>query len=139
MSRIFRTRHRPALLTTTDLSTSTPEAVRSVYEQFCPILISNIDPGCQAVCNNSTWAVGEMSMVMGAAMEQFAVAICSPLLEILCDPDHNPSLRDNTVTTVGRVGWVCPAAVAPLLATGNAADVFLSAISLVTDLREKVP
>ena len=121
-----------------DLSTSTPEAVRSVYEQFCPILIGNIDPRCQAVCNNATWAVGEISLVMGAGMEQFAVAICSPLLEILCDPHGNPSLRDNAVTTVGRIGWVCPAVVAPLLATSNAADAFLSAISVVGDLREKV-
>ena len=124
-----------------DLCTSCPDAARMVCEQYTPILINNIHPRCQAVCNNSTWATGEMAMLMGAAMEQFAVAICNPLLAILCDPHCNPNLYDNACVTVGRVGLACPAVVAPLIAGQvngfSAAAVFLDGIAVVTDLREK--
>jgi len=41
--------------------------------EFMPILAANLNPDYISVCNNATWAIGEISVKMG---EQY-YAICS--------------------------------------------------------------
>ncbi|GAA99122.1 uncharacterized protein L969DRAFT_94300 [Mixia osmundae IAM 14324] len=69
-----------------------------------------------SVCNNASWAAGEIALKHGAQMEQFAPALLERLIPLMVSPKVPRSLTENSAVTIGRVGLVCPAVVAPHLA-----------------------
>ncbi|KAJ1933535.1 hypothetical protein GGF37_006695, partial [Kickxella alabastrina] len=68
------------------------------------------------VCNNATWSVGEIALKAG---EEAMQAYVNPLLERLVPLLNNEAtpvtLAENAAITIGRLGLVCPAIVAPNL------------------------
>uniref|UniRef100_H2ZM67 Transportin-1 n=1 Tax=Ciona savignyi TaxID=51511 RepID=H2ZM67_CIOSA len=54
----------------------------------------NLNPELISVCNNATWAIGEISIQLGTPK----------------------TLLENTAITIGRLGFVCPNEVAPAMA-----------------------
>uniref|UniRef100_A0A4W3HNA5 Transportin 2 n=1 Tax=Callorhinchus milii TaxID=7868 RepID=A0A4W3HNA5_CALMI len=74
-----------------DLTKACFQHVKPCIAEFMPILGTNLNPEFISVCNNATWAIGE---------------ICIPVAQWL---EHTPPI------TIGRLGYVCPQEVAPML------------------------
>ena len=84
-------------------------------QEFVPILAQNLYTEHISVCNNATWAAGEISVKMGAEMKQYIQLLLPPLIIIINRPNTPKTLLENTAITIGRMGLVCPAEVAPSL------------------------
>nr|XP_023838830.1 transportin-1 [Salvelinus alpinus] len=82
---------------------------------FMPILGTNLNPELISVCNNATWAIGEISIQMGAEMQPYVTMVLHQLVEIINRPNTPKTLLENTAITIGRLGYVCPQEVAPML------------------------
>ncbi|KAK1877403.1 Transportin-2 [Dissostichus eleginoides] len=83
--------------------------------EFMPILGLNLNPEFISVCNNATWAIGEIAMQMGAEMQPYVGVVLPNLVEIINRPNTAKTLLENTAITIGRLGYVCPQEVAPQL------------------------
>uniref|UniRef100_A0A672GXH1 Transportin-1 n=1 Tax=Salarias fasciatus TaxID=181472 RepID=A0A672GXH1_SALFA len=82
---------------------------------FMPILGTNLNPELISVCNNATWAIGEISIQMGPEMQPYIAMVLHQLVEIINRPNTPKTLLENTAITIGRLGYVCPQEVAPML------------------------
>ena len=83
--------------------------------EFMPILAQNLYTEHISVCNNATWAAGEISVKLGADMKQYVPLLLQPLIIIINRENTPKTLLENTAITLGRMGYVCPAEVAPSL------------------------
>ena len=79
------------------------------------VLSQNLNPEFLSVCNNSTWAIGEVSMKLRSDMKQYLHLILFRLIENINRPITPKTLLENSAITLGRLGYVCPADVAPYL------------------------
>uniref|UniRef100_A0A669R244 Transportin-1 n=1 Tax=Phasianus colchicus TaxID=9054 RepID=A0A669R244_PHACC len=93
--------------------------VKPCIAEFMPILGTNLNPEFISVCNNATWAIGEICMQMGAEMQPYVQMVLNNLVEIINRPNTPKTLLENTgrlpSITIGRLGFVCPQEVAPML------------------------
>ncbi|NXD60028.1 TNPO2 protein, partial [Corvus moneduloides] len=98
--------------------------VKPCIAEFMPILGTNLNPEFISVCNNATWAIGEICMQMGAEMQPYVPMVLNNLVEIINRPNTPKTLLENTgeplrgspnTITIGRLGFVCPQEVAPML------------------------
>ncbi|KAJ3615086.1 hypothetical protein NHX12_018654 [Muraenolepis orangiensis] len=89
--------------------------VKPCIAEFMPILGTNLNPEFISVCNNATWAIGEICMQMGVEMQPYVAMVLNQLVEIINRPNTPKTLLENTAITIGRLGYVCPQEVAPLL------------------------
>jgi len=89
--------------------------VKPCIVEFMPILAQNLNPELISVCNNATWAIGEISIQLGGEMQPFVNHIIKPLIVIINQPSTPKTLLENTAITIGRLGFVCPNEVASLL------------------------
>ncbi|TRZ01377.1 hypothetical protein DNTS_034929 [Danionella cerebrum] len=89
--------------------------VKPCVAEFMPVLGLNLNPEFISVCNNATWAIGEITMQMGTEMHPFVALVLNSLVEIINRPNTPKTLLENTAITIGRMGYVCPQEVAPLL------------------------
>jgi len=89
--------------------------VKEYIPVIMPILASNLNPDLISVCNNATWAIGEISIQLGGDMQPFIAIMIQPLVAIINQPNTPKTLLENTAITIGRLGFVCPNDVAPLL------------------------
>ena len=80
-----------------------------------PVLAGNLDATHVPVCNNATWAIGEIAMQLGDEMRQFLPQILPPLIALMNNPDNHQPILENTGITLGRMGLVCPAEIAAVL------------------------
>lgn len=89
-----------------------PSIMPSVIEQI------DVDPPleCVSVCNNAAWAVGEIALQFqgdASALEPFVPALMQRLVGILSNTQSAKSLTENAAVTIGRLGMVAPALMAP--------------------------
>ncbi|MGH0181004.1 UNVERIFIED_CONTAM: hypothetical protein FKN15_005558 [Acipenser sinensis] len=130
-----------------DLTKACFPHVKPCIAEFMPILGTNLNPEFISVCNNATWAIGEICMQMGAEMQPYVQLVLNNLVEIINRPNtpktllentgaemqpyvqlvlnnlveiiNRPNtpktLLENTAITIGRLGYVCPQEVAPML------------------------
>uniref|UniRef100_H3CCA7 Transportin-1 n=1 Tax=Tetraodon nigroviridis TaxID=99883 RepID=H3CCA7_TETNG len=98
-----------------DLSKACFPHVKPCISEFMPILGLNLNPEFISVCNNATWAIGEIAMQMGAEMQPYVGVVLPHLVEIINRPNTPKTLLENTAITIGRLGYVCPQEVAPQL------------------------
>ncbi|XP_056871915.1 transportin-2-like [Takifugu flavidus] len=98
-----------------DLTKACFPHVKPCISEFMPILGLNLNPEFISVCNNATWAIGEISMQMGAEMQPYVGLVLPHLVEIINRPSTPKTLLENTAITIGRLGYVCPQEVAPQL------------------------
>ncbi|KAF8363061.1 imb-2 [Pristionchus pacificus] len=89
--------------------------VQPVVNDFTPILVGNIDPELISVCNNSTWALGEMALQIKDGMREYAKVITLKLTAVLARDNVQKTLIENTAMTLGRLGIYCTEDVAPAL------------------------
>ncbi|CAG9759260.1 unnamed protein product [Ceutorhynchus assimilis] len=98
-----------------DLTKACFQHVRPHVANFLPILGQNLNPEYISVCNNATWAVGEISIKLGGDTRPFIPLVLNQLIEIINRQDTPKTLLENTAITIGRLGYVCPHDVAPML------------------------
>ncbi|XP_048760058.1 transportin-1-like isoform X3 [Ostrea edulis] len=98
-----------------DLTKACFQHVKPCIADFMPILGANLNPEFISVCNNATWAIGEISIKMGSDMQPYINLVLGPLVEIINRPNTPKTLLENTAITIGRLGLVCPQEVAPTL------------------------
>ncbi|NXC91127.1 TNPO1 protein, partial [Cercotrichas coryphoeus] len=103
-----------------DLTKACFQHVKPCIADFMPILGTNLNPEFISVCNNATWAIGEISIQMGIEMQNYIPMVLHQLVEIINRPNTPKTLLENTgiqklTITIGRLGYVCPQEVAPML------------------------
>ncbi|XP_075937897.1 transportin-1 isoform X1 [Anarhichas minor] len=98
-----------------DLTKACFQHVKPCIADFMPILGTNLNPELISVCNNATWAIGEISIQMGSEMQPYIAMVLHQLVEIINRPNTPKTLLENTAITIGRLGYVCPQEVAPML------------------------
>uniref|UniRef100_A0A8D3BSF6 Transportin 1 n=1 Tax=Scophthalmus maximus TaxID=52904 RepID=A0A8D3BSF6_SCOMX len=98
-----------------DLTKACFQHVKPCIADFMPILGTNLNPELISVCNNATWAIGEISIQMGSEMQPYVAMVLHQLVEIINRPNTPKTLLENTAITIGRLGYVCPQEVAPML------------------------
>lgn len=79
------------------------------------VLGSNLNPNHISVCNNATWAIGELSMQLGGDMKSYLSLVLGQLIDNINRQNTPKTLLENTAITIGRLGLVCPEDVAPFL------------------------
>ena len=79
------------------------------------VLGSNLNPAFISVCNNATWAIGEISLQMGVDIKPYLQLVLGQLIDNINQPEIPKTLLENTAITIGRLGLVCPSEVAPFL------------------------
>ena len=79
------------------------------------VLGRNLNPAYISVCNNATWAIGELSLQMREGMKPYLQLVLQQLIENINRPGTPKTLLENTAITIGRLGFVCPAEIAPFL------------------------
>ena len=68
----------------------------------------NLNPEFISVCNNATWAIGELSIQLCPEMKQYLSIILLTLIENI-NREHTPKrLLENIAITIGRLGYSCP-------------------------------
>ncbi|CAG2114485.1 unnamed protein product [Medioppia subpectinata] len=98
-----------------DLTKACFQHVNPCIGEFLPILGQNLKPEYISVCNNATWAIGEVAVKLNADMKPYVAMVLSQLITIINQPGTPKTLLENTAITIGRLGLVCPEEVAPML------------------------
>ncbi|XP_026462930.1 transportin-1-like [Ctenocephalides felis] len=98
-----------------DLTKACFQHVLPCISEFLPILGQNLNPEHISVCNNATWAIGEISVKLGSDTKNYIPLVLNQLIDIINRPNTPKTLLENTAITIGRLGYVCPQDVAPML------------------------
>ncbi|PKU38986.1 transportihypothetical protein [Limosa lapponica baueri] len=81
------------------------EHVKPCIADFMPILGTNLNPEFISVCNNATWAIGEISIQMGIEMQPYIPMVLHQLVEIINRPNTPKTLLENTGTQKLNHTW----------------------------------
>uniref|UniRef100_T1I188 Transportin-1 n=1 Tax=Rhodnius prolixus TaxID=13249 RepID=T1I188_RHOPR len=99
-----------------DLTKACFQYVHPCISDFIPILGQNLNPELISVCNNATWAIGEISIKLESnELRSYVPLVLSHLIFIINRPNTPKTLLENTAITIGRLGYICPHEVAPQL------------------------
>lgn len=98
-----------------DLTKACFPHIKPYINEFVNILALNLNPEYISVCNNATWAVGEISIKLGNGMKVYINLIINNLINII-NSNVPKTLSENTAITIGRLGLVCPEEVSQYLA-----------------------
>lgn len=79
------------------------------------VLSQNLNPEFLSVCNNATWAIGEISIKLRGGMKQYLHLILFRLVENINRPITPKTLLENSAITLGRLGYVSSVEMAPYL------------------------
>lgn len=114
---------------------------------FVPVLIENMNPEAKSlysrstvisVCNNATWATGEIAVQVKDQIRQFVPVILQRLIPVMKNDKLHISLLENTAICIGRLSLVCPNDVAVALEDATFVVAWLSALRNIYNATEKV-
>lgn len=96
------------------------DLARSCYHILDPVelnkmmtlLLQNLVPSAVSVCNNATWALGELALQMKSDMANYTPLVFGPLIANMNQRGAPKTLVDNSTVTIGRIALACPDAVA---------------------------
>ncbi|PSN43076.1 Transportin-1 [Blattella germanica] len=80
-----------------DLTKACFQHVLPCISDFLPILGQNLNPEFISVCNNATWAIGEISIKLGQDTRPYIPLVLSQLIVIINKPNTPKTLLENTV------------------------------------------
>jgi transportin-1 len=89
--------------------------VRPCVDNFMKVLSRNLNPDFMSVCNNATWAIGELSVQMLEDIKPYLSFVLMKLIENINKNTTLKTLSENTAITLGRLGYACPNEMAPYL------------------------
>lgn len=97
-----------------DMARNCFPCIYPVWGNFIPVIVCNINPQCLPVCNNATWAIGEICVkVDGSELNPYVDLIIKQLVAII--NSGNRILVDIAAIALGRIGNVCPVEVSAVL------------------------
>eukprot|EP00301_Raphidiophrys_heterophryoidea_P020992 c5548_g1_i1.p1 GENE.c5548_g1_i1~~c5548_g1_i1.p1 ORF type:complete len:947 (-),score=238.61 c5548_g1_i1:386-3226(-) len=108
----FEATHQSALALLGDLAKASIDQLQTHVPAIMPCIATNLNPYFVSVCNNASWAMGEISVrVSPEQLTPFVDSIATKLIEIVLNPhqEFHPSLLENCAITIGRLGMVVPA------------------------------
>ncbi|XP_058802239.1 transportin-1 isoform X2 [Phymastichus coffea] len=79
-----------------DLTKACFQHVLPCIPEFMPILSQNLNPEYISVCNNATWAIGEISIKLGPETSTYIPLILNQLIDIINRPNTPKTLLENT-------------------------------------------
>ncbi|GIY25943.1 hypothetical protein CEXT_561712 [Caerostris extrusa] len=120
-----------------DLTKACFQHVSPCIQDFLPILSQNLNPDFISVCNNATWAIGEISVKLGQDMKPYVLMVLTQLITIINRPNTPKTLLENTAITIGRLGYVCPAEVAPYVTAVYSPPGVCTSLRNIRDNEEK--
>ena len=87
--------------------------LRPALGEILPLLTEQMDPSVVSVCNNASWALGEVAMKVGPEeMRPYVEPMLAKLVPIMRahgqNQSINKSLIQNAAITLGRLGIVAP-------------------------------
>jgi len=97
-----------------DLARACIGHIKPHLDKFVPMAAANINPTHISVCNNSSWALGEIALHVGAPIGKYIPGLMQRLIPLI-KSTAPPHLLENAAITLGRLGLVCPEMVAPHL------------------------
>ncbi|RKO91793.1 armadillo-type protein [Blyttiomyces helicus] len=124
-----------------DLAISAFGQLKPHLNVFMPELITQIDPQridpiTTSVCNNATWAAGEIALKsVEAEIQPWIEALLPRLMHLLLNANVATTVSENAAITIGRLGYVCPEVVAPQL--GNFIEPWCRYLADIKDNLEK--
>ena len=68
----------------------------SFVGNFLQVLAHNLDPAHTPVCNNATWALGEIALQMGGGLQPYINNFLPTLIQIMNTPKISQTLLENT-------------------------------------------
>lgn len=98
-----------------DLTKACFNLVHPHIPQIMTPLAQNLQFDHVSVCNNATWAIGEIAVHMGPEIRQYVPMVLGPLLSNINQPSIPRTLLDNTAISIGRLSYACPDDIAPTL------------------------
>jgi len=98
-----------------DLTKACFSLVRPHIPQIMTPLAQNLKYEETSVCNNATWALGEVAICMQGEIRQYVPMVLGQLLSNINQPDIPRTLLDNTAISIGRLSYACPDDIAPAL------------------------
>lgn len=98
-----------------DLTKACFSLVRPHIPQIMTPLAQNLQYEHVSVCNNASWAIGEIAVHMGSDIRQYVPMVLGQLLTIINQPSIPRTLLDNTAISIGRLSYACPEDIAPML------------------------
>lgn len=98
-----------------DLTKACFELVRPHIHQIMTPLAQNLQYAHVSVCNNATWALGEIAVHMRSDIRQYVPMVLGQLLTNINQADIPRTLLDNTAISIGRLSYACPEDIAPVL------------------------
>jgi transportin-1 len=95
------------------------------------------DPALEDLCNNASWAIGELALRLGSAMDSHAPPLCTRLAALLAADitDVSSQLHVSVATTLGRIANVSPKIVGSGL--GDVMGPWCYWLSKIKNAREK--
>lgn len=79
-----------------DLTKACFQHVHPYIADFLPILGNNLNPEYISVCNNATWAIGEISIKLGADTKPYIPLVLGQLIDIIKSQNTPKTLLENT-------------------------------------------
>ncbi|UYV65620.1 TNPO1 [Cordylochernes scorpioides] len=79
-----------------DLTKACFQHVNPCIQDFVPILGHNLNPEFISVCNNATWAIGEIAIKLGADMKHYIPLVLNQLVLIINRQSTPKTLLENT-------------------------------------------
>ena len=96
-----------------DFGRCCPSLLEPSLNHFLPIAAQNLNPAYQGVCNNASWAIGEIALHVNAEeMKPHIPLLIAYLAQLLITAGVMPALHENAAVTIGRLSYVCSAEVA---------------------------
>lgn len=96
-----------------DMARACIAQLRPALGEILPLLTEQMEPSVVSVCNNASWAVGEIAMKVGPEeMRPYVEPMLAKLVPIMRahgqNQSINKSLIQNAAITLGRLGIVAP-------------------------------
>ncbi|CAG5107158.1 Similar to TNPO1: Transportin-1 (Homo sapiens), partial [Cotesia congregata] len=96
-----------------DLTKACFQHVLPCIPDFMPILGDNLNPSFISVCNNASWAIGEIAIKLGHDTSVYIPLIINQLIDIINRPNTPKTLLENTVPDFvffcdAVASWVTP-------------------------------
>jgi len=90
--------------------------ISAALPEYLPEMTKSLNPQFPHLCNNASWAIGEIAIKVGGDVMRPYVQEISRLLILLVNDDTiRNELLENGAITLGRLGLLCPEVLAPVL------------------------
>mmetsp|Transcript_74295 Transcript_74295/g.124000 ORF Transcript_74295/g.124000 Transcript_74295/m.124000 type:complete len:895 (+) Transcript_74295:39-2723(+) len=119
-----------------DLAKACYHSLLPVLAEYLPVLTEHLNPDFVSVCNNASWAIGEITVKVSKDISPYVAPVLQRLIPIINKPlGQNKSLIENTAITIGRLGMAAPQLTAAHFVTF--AQAWCTALKTIRDDVEK--